>query len=190
MPSSIQVIARVSRLLDALAAHDEPISLKALSIETGLHPSTTFRILASLIEHGLAERSVTGHYRLGIRLLRLGNRVYGQLDIRREAQPIMEQLRDQIDETVNLGIREGDEMVYVERATAPRLMRVEPPIEARTPRTLPPSVNCFWQRRGVAACHEYAIRTGLPACNAAFHHRAESPVAGYPQHTTPRLCAG
>lgn len=78
--SSIQVIARVSRLLDTLAAHDEPVSLKTLSGATGLHPSTAFRILASLIEHGFVERSMAGHYRLGSRLLQLGSQVQGRID--------------------------------------------------------------------------------------------------------------
>ncbi|MCB1921432.1 MAG: helix-turn-helix domain-containing protein [Candidatus Competibacteraceae bacterium] len=77
--SSIQVITRLSLILDELAAHDEPVSLKTLSNATGLHPSTTFRILASLIEHGFVERSVAGHYRLGIRLLQLGSQVHGRI---------------------------------------------------------------------------------------------------------------
>lgn len=80
--SSIQVITRLSMILDALAAHDEPVSLKTLSDATGLHPSTTFRILASLIEHGFVERSVAGHYRLGVRLLQLGSRVHGRIERR------------------------------------------------------------------------------------------------------------
>ncbi len=84
--SSIQVIARAARLLDALAAHDQPVSLKTLAGITGLHPSTAFRILASLIEHGFVERSAEGHYRLGARLQQLGHR--------REAHPIIERLRD------------------------------------------------------------------------------------------------
>ncbi|HCB14457.1 MAG TPA: hypothetical protein DEP36_12960 [Gammaproteobacteria bacterium] len=77
--SSIQVITRLTLILDAMAAHDEPVSLKTLSKATGLHPSTTFRILASLTEHGFVERSTTSRYRLGIRLLQLGNRVHGQM---------------------------------------------------------------------------------------------------------------
>jgi DNA-binding IclR family transcriptional regulator len=89
--SSIQVIARVSRLLDTLAAHDEPVSLKTLSGATGLHPSTAFRILASLIEHGFVERSMAGHYRLGNRLLQLGNRVQGRGDRR----PMVRSLSDE-----------------------------------------------------------------------------------------------
>ena len=92
--SSIQVIARLSRLLDALAAHDEPVSLKILASATGLHPSTAFRILASLIEHGLVERSANGHYRLGIKLLLLGYRVRGRGESGHSARPILERPRD------------------------------------------------------------------------------------------------
>jgi DNA-binding IclR family transcriptional regulator len=83
--SSIQVITRVSRLLDSIAAHDEPVSLKTLSSITGLHPSTTFRILASLIEHRFVERSESGRYQLGVKLLQLSHRVRGPRGPRREA---------------------------------------------------------------------------------------------------------
>ena len=103
--SSIQVIARLSRLLDVLATHDEPVSLKTLASATGLHPSTAFRILASLIEHGLVERSANGHYRLGDRLLQLGHRVRSRLDLHREARPMRKCSRDPIGETTDPGAR-------------------------------------------------------------------------------------
>jgi len=51
--NSIQVIERLARLLDVIGAHKDSASLKTLSAETGLHPSTAFRILASLAEQGL-----------------------------------------------------------------------------------------------------------------------------------------
>ncbi len=161
--SSIQVIARVSRLLDSLAAHDGPLNLKALADATGLHPSTAFRILASLIEHGFVERSTAGHYWLGVRLLRLGNRVHGQLDLRREARPIMERLHDRTGEAVNLSVREGDEVIYVERATTPRIMRVEQVIGGRAPLHVTAAGKLFLADEGVAACRDYIERTGLPA---------------------------
>ena len=97
--SSIQVIARLSRLLDTLAAHDEPVSLKTLASATGLHPSTAFRILASLIECGLVERSANGHYRLGAKLWRLGRRAHRRFESRHEACPILEYPREQTGET-------------------------------------------------------------------------------------------
>jgi DNA-binding IclR family transcriptional regulator len=88
--SSIQVIARVSRLLETIAAHDEPVSLKVLSNATGLHPSTAFRILGSLIEHGFVERGSAGRYCLGVKLQQLGNRVECRRNPRHEAGPILE----------------------------------------------------------------------------------------------------
>ena len=106
--SSIQVIARLSRLLDTLAAHDEPVSLKILASATGLHPSTAFRILASLIEHDLVERSASGHYRLGIKLLHLGYRVRGRFESGHAARSILERPRDQAGETIHSHAGEND----------------------------------------------------------------------------------
>jgi len=159
--SSIQVIDRVAQLLDAIAEHDSPASLKMLASETGLHPSTAFRILASLAGHGLVERTDSGHYRLGIKLLQLGSRVQGRLDLRREARPLMEWLRDQIGETVNLIMREGDQVIYVERATPNRMMRVEQMIGGHAPLHVTAVGKLFLAASGAEACLDYAQRTGL-----------------------------
>lgn len=104
--SSIQVIARLSRLLDAIAAHDEPVSLKILASAAGLHPSTAFRILASLIEHDLVERSVNGRYRLGVKLLCLGDRARNQTSLQREIHPLAERSRNLLGEPARPGDRE------------------------------------------------------------------------------------
>jgi DNA-binding IclR family transcriptional regulator len=162
--TSIQVIDRVAQLLDAIATKNEPVSLKILSAETGLHPSTAFRILASLAGHSFVERSSSGHYRLGVKLLQLGSRVQGRLDMRREARPIMEWLRNELGETVNLIVREGDEVVYVERAAPSRMMRVEQVIGGRAPLHVTAVGKLFLAEGGAEACLEYAERTGLRTC--------------------------
>ena len=100
--NSIQVIERLARLLDTIAAHEDTVSLKILSAETGLHPSTAFRILSSLAEQGFVERTTRGSYQLGAKLMQLGSRVHASVDIRKIALPLMEKLRDQLGETVNL----------------------------------------------------------------------------------------
>ncbi len=160
--SSIQVIDRVARLLDALAASAEPVSLKLLSAETELHPSTAFRILNALAAHRLVERSANGRYHLGVELLRYGGRVRGEVDLLREAKPIMEWLRSQVNESVNLTVREGDEVVYVERATPARMMRVEQVIGSRAPLHVTAVGKLFLAELGAPACKDYARRTGLP----------------------------
>jgi DNA-binding IclR family transcriptional regulator len=108
---SIQVIARVSRLLDAIAAHDEPVSLKILAGTTGLHPSTAFRILASLIEHRLVERSETGRYQLGTKLQQLGQRAREPREPRRETHSTWERRT----ESSGPGGCDGDEVASTAR---------------------------------------------------------------------------
>ncbi len=160
--SSIQVIDRVTALLEAITTHPEPSSLKYLSAETRLHPSTAFRILNALAQHGLVERTSAGRYALGMKLLHFGSHVHGKVDLLREAKPIMEWLRSQVGETVNLAVREGDEVVYVERAISNRMMRVEQVIGSRAPLHVTAVGKLFLSEDGEKVCREYARRTGLP----------------------------
>ena len=122
---SIQVIDRMSQLLDLIADYENGVTLKILTADAGLHPSTAFRILASLTDHGFVERDANGRYRLGSRLSQLGALAARHVDIREQAKDLLSELRDEVGETVNLLVREGNEVVYVERATVNRMMRVE-----------------------------------------------------------------
>jgi DNA-binding IclR family transcriptional regulator len=162
-PSSIQVIDRMAKLLDVISGHDEPASLKILSAETGLHPSTAFRILSSLAEHGYIERTARGNYQLGAKLMQLGSRVSASVDIRKVALPLMEKLRDRLGETVNLAVREEDEVVYIERSLAKRMIRVEQIIGSRAPLHVTAVGKLMLGDLGDAACRSYAKRSKLPA---------------------------
>lgn len=167
--NSIQVIARLAQLLDAIAAQEDDASLKILSAETGLHPSTAFRILSSLIEHGFVERTTRGNYQLGIKLMQLGSRVHASVDIRKVALPLMERLRDDLGETVNLTVREEDEVVYIERTLAKRMIRVEQVIGSRAPLHVTAVGKLMLGDQGVAACRSYAKRSKLPAYTVNTH---------------------
>jgi len=161
--SSIQVIDRMSSLLDAVARYPEPVSLKILTAETGLHSSTTFRILDSMLTNGFVERDATGKYQLGRKLLRLGSRVHAQSDLRLIAQPIMARLRDELGETINLTVREGDEVVYIEKATPNRMMHVQQLIGSRAPLHVTAVGKLMLAMGNEDECKAYAARTNLPA---------------------------
>lgn len=161
--SAIQVIDRAARLLEALSIHEGWVSLKILTAEADLHPSTAFRILRALNENGFVDRDNNGSYRLGARFLRLGARVHERLDLLQEARPIMISLRDLVGETVNLTVREGDEVVYVERFAAKRTMRVEQIIGSRALLHVTAVGKLMLGDSGVAACRAYAKRTRMKA---------------------------
>lgn len=161
--NSIQVIDRMMSLLHALAANRDATSLKALATATGLHPSTTHRILAVMVENRLAERVDAGSYRLGIHLLELGNVVKSRLNVRHEALPFMRNLQTEIGETINLSVRQNDEIVYVERAIGNRgMMRIVQVDGSRAPLHITSIGKIFLVEDGVEKSRDYAKRTGLP----------------------------
>lgn len=164
--SSIQVIDRSVRLMEAIAASDTAASLKILSAETGLHPSTAFRILSSLADAGFVERDSAGHYFIGHKVAQLANRVRRDVDIRVIARREMEMLRDVIGETVNLTVREGDEVIYVERAIPNRMMRVEQLIGSRAPLHVTAVGKLMLAELGTAFIRDYSERSGLKAYTA------------------------
>src|SRR5690606_34841258 len=84
-PIALQIIERAMRLLDALAAQPDPVTLKELSATTGLHASTAHRILNDLVVGRYVERVDNGLYQLGMRLLELGSLVKGRLNVREAA---------------------------------------------------------------------------------------------------------
>ena len=150
-------------LLRALSAHPTPANLKQLATETHLHPSTAHRILSVLVANRLVDRIEPGTYRLGIRLLELGNLVKSRLSVRQEALPHMQDLHQELGETVNLSVRHDDEVVYIERTSGnSAMMRVVQIIGARAPLHITAVGKIFLAEDGPEKCTEYARRTGLP----------------------------
>jgi DNA-binding IclR family transcriptional regulator len=165
--SPIQVIDRMMKLLDVLSYYHDPVSLKQLALETGLHPSTAHRILGAMGVSGFVERAEPGSYRLGIRLLELGNLVKSRINIRDSALPLMQQLHQQLGESVNLGVRQGDEIVYVERTSSGRSsVRVVHLVGARAPLHVTAVGKLYLVEDGIEKIREYAKRTGLPRYTA------------------------
>ncbi len=162
--NSIQVIARMMKLLEVLAQHGEPVALKNLARASDLHPSTTHRILSALVAGGMAERADAGSYCLGIRLLELGNLVKVRISVREHALPFMRELHAATGEAVNLSVRRDDEIVYVERTSSGKsLMRVVNIVGARAPLHITAVGKLFLLEDGAEGLKRYAQRTHLPS---------------------------
>ncbi|HEY0876948.1 MAG TPA: IclR family transcriptional regulator [Zeimonas sp.] len=160
--TAIQVIERLVSLLDALAEQPDPVSLKELSLRTGLHPSTAHRILNDLVTARFVDRAEPGSYQLGIRLLELGNLVKARMNVRDAALGPMRELHRATGQTVNLSIRQGDEIVYIERAVSERSgMQVVRAVGGRAPLHLTSVGKLFLAADDARVVRAYAARTGL-----------------------------
>jgi DNA-binding IclR family transcriptional regulator len=74
----------------------------------------------------------------------------------------MEALRDQLGETVNLTVRQGDEVIYIERVSPTRMMRVEQVVGSRAPLHVTAVGKMMLGELGDPFVRAYAERTGLP----------------------------
>jgi DNA-binding IclR family transcriptional regulator len=159
---TIQVLERAFGLLELLASQPDPVSLKDISERTGLHPSTAHRILNDLTIGRFVDRPQAGTYRLGMRLLELGNLVKARLDVREAALAPMRELHKVTHQPVNLSMRQGDEIVYIERTYSERSgMQVVRAVGGRAPLHLTSVGKLFLAHDDPARVRAYAMRTGL-----------------------------
>ncbi|MDD5335719.1 MAG: IclR family transcriptional regulator [Rhodoferax sp.] len=159
---TVQVIERMFTLIDVLASREEAISLKEISEKSGLHLSTTHRLLNDLATGRFVEHPQPGSYRLGMRLLELGNLVKSRLNVRDAALLPMRELHKLIQQPVNLSLRQGDEIVYIERAYSERSgMQVVRAIGGRAPLHLTSVGKLFLAADDPQRVRAYATRTGL-----------------------------
>jgi len=99
----VAAVERAFAVLDALANGQAELGTNEIARQTGINASTVSRLLATLADAGFVEHvSATGRYRLGLRLVELGNAVLGRLDLREVARPHLRALADATGETVTL----------------------------------------------------------------------------------------
>jgi len=124
----VRVLRKAVAVLEALSAAGRPVGLAELCRRIKYPKPTIYRILRSFEELGyLARDRATGFYAPTSRLAQLGR--HGQaLDLRRRALPAMEALHQEFNETVNLGVLEGDQISYAAclETTRPLRLMVRP----------------------------------------------------------------
>ncbi|NVK43703.1 MAG: IclR family transcriptional regulator [Oceanospirillaceae bacterium] len=92
------------------------LSMAEITVRIGLNRSSVFRLVYTLEADGFLQRvNGSSRYRLGARVLDLGYRFLSGLDLLEPARPIMARLRDDTQMTAHLIIRDGADIVYVDR---------------------------------------------------------------------------
>ena len=130
----IAVVLRALDVLELLASSGQPMGAAEVASHLDILRNGAFRLLSTLRSRGYVEQDAeTRKYWLGLRLFQLGNAVFGGQDIRRLAFPILEDLRNRFQETVNLALLDGEWVLYVERIESPRSLRTSTAIGTRVP---------------------------------------------------------
>ena len=101
------------------------VKLGDLAHSTGFNKATTHRLLGELRKYGLVEQqSINGTYGLGKMILVLNAQYHAGLDLRERALPVLKSLAEKTGLTAHLAVRDGDEIVYIEKIETTHNIRV------------------------------------------------------------------
>lgn len=108
---------RILDIVEYLAASDLDASVNEIAESTAIALPTLYRLLRLLNDRGYVRETTTGRYGLGPHLIRLGEAASAALGT--AAKHILRKLAAQTGETVNMAMRDGDEVVYIAQAQPP-----------------------------------------------------------------------
>lgn len=127
----MSVLQKAAQVIEELGSVDGPMRLGAVAEAVSLPKSSTHRLLTELAELGLVTRCADGQYAIGTRLLRWGQLANRHVGLRAVALPIMSRLRDQMQESVLLTVREGTNRVAIASVDSGHLLRPVLPLGTR-----------------------------------------------------------
>jgi DNA-binding IclR family transcriptional regulator len=111
----VTAVDRASRLLLALTQASDFLSLPEIARRAGLSKPTAFRLLTTLATEDLVfHNEANGTYGLGHLTLRMADAVLGSIPARESTRAAMGHIRDQVNETVVLSIRQDDVCYHVD----------------------------------------------------------------------------
>lgn len=120
----LSTVQKAIAVLDVLAEAAEDLGTNEVARRTGVNASTTSRLLATLADDELIRRIPgSGRWRLGPRLIKLGNAALDRVDLRESARPHLVALAAQTGETATLSVLGAQYVVTVDFAQSPSSVR-------------------------------------------------------------------
>jgi DNA-binding IclR family transcriptional regulator len=167
MAHSSKKIGAVQRAVDILNLFDSAspeLGTTEIAKALGLHKSTAASLVYTLEANGyLTQNPNSRKYRLGFKLLERANSVLDHIDVREIALPWLRQLHDECGETVNLGILDGADVVYIESLLSTRVLGMHSKVGKRTPAHSAALGKAILGFLPLQDAREYIAQYGLPA---------------------------
>lgn len=130
----VQTLDRSLDVLEVLAQAKEALGVTEIGNRISLHKSTVHRILHTLCHRGYVERVRDNErYQLGIKTVELGIRFFNDLEIRKVASPVLNDLAKLLDEVVHLVLPDEGEVVYIDKAESSHVVSMHSKVGRRAP---------------------------------------------------------
>ncbi|HKD39859.1 MAG TPA: IclR family transcriptional regulator [Myxococcaceae bacterium] len=110
----VGVVGKVLRILEALDGSPAGLQLREIALQTGINKSTAYRFLAHLEKEDYLFRDNGGAYIVAPKLARLGSGISYHATLRKVSNPVLTSIAQSTKETVNLGVLDGNEILYLD----------------------------------------------------------------------------
>lgn len=127
------VLSRAVRLFEAFGSTRRELTVTEIARRSDLHVATASRLIAELVRLDLLTRTENGRVRVGMRMWELAQRASPALTLREAAMPYLEDLHAVVGHSVQLGVLDGQEVLFLERLSAPGAVVNITPIAGRLP---------------------------------------------------------
>ncbi|TRW46485.1 IclR family transcriptional regulator [Georgenia yuyongxinii] len=115
--SGDSLLTRVMRILEVFG-ETPTTTVTEIAARTGLPVATAHRLVGEMVGFGLLERDENKRVRMGVRLWELSLRSHRVLGLREAARPYMEDLQSVVHQHVQISVRVGTEVLYIERLSS------------------------------------------------------------------------
>jgi len=132
----VQSIDRAMQIINTLTSNDGKNSwaISDIAKEINLPVGSVHRIISTLLKHGLvAQIAETKRYTVGHKWMEIGLRSLENIDFRKATRPIMEQLAQDVKESVYFSIPNGNDAIIIERVDSPSSVRIIDNLGERIP---------------------------------------------------------
>lgn len=130
----VQSIARAFAILEEVARNRDGIGLADLSKKVGLHNSTTFHLVKTMVSLGyIRQMRESKRYRVGRPLFALAASALDEMEMVSLATPVLEDLARDTGESSHFAVRMGDAVVIIARTSGPGAFQLTDRVGVKRP---------------------------------------------------------
>lgn len=131
--ANAKILEKGLRLLEELAESADGLTAVELAERIGVHKTSTYRYINSLLDMGYIQSDGDGRYHLGNKILELGSQKLRRMPLRETAHPFLVKLSTETQKTVHLCVLDGHDVIYIDKIESHRTLPIMSRIGSRAP---------------------------------------------------------
>ena len=131
--ANAKILEKGLRLLEELAESADGLTAVELAERVGVHKTSVYRYINSLLGMGYVQGDSDSRYHLGNKILELGSQKLRRMPLRETAHPYLLKLNDETQMTVHLCVLDRHDVIYIDKIESHRTLPIMSRIGSRAP---------------------------------------------------------